>query len=160
MTFLKQTCARKNSDTRNQQGFTLLEVMLATLIFVFAFLPIVDLYSSALAGSEDSENLTLALQSAQSRMEEFMLLEYDDLLVGTQKAELLGLPLFENVVLVDDDIPSKTSLVIQCYYVDAINNKASGDMGLKLFVITSAKKEKNGKYVKKAVLRMLFTAAL
>lgn len=134
--------------------------MLATLIFVFAFLPIVDLYSSALLSSEDSENLTLALQSAQSRMEEYMLYEYDDIPVGVQKAELTGLPLFENVILVDTDVPNKSSLVIQCYFIDAVNNKASEDTGLKQVVITSAKKEKNGKYVKKAVMRMLFAAAI
>lgn len=158
MTSTKPICARKNSKLKNQQGFTLLEVMLATMIFVFAFLPIVDLYSSALAGSEDSENLTLALQNAQSRMEEYMLYEYNEIPVGVQKAELTGLPLFENVILVDTDVPDKSSLVLQCYYTDAVNNIAYEDTGLKQVIITSAKKEKNGKYVKKAVLRMLFSA--
>lgn len=157
---MKPTCAPKNSKTQNQHGFTLLEVMLATMIFVFAFLPIVDLYSSALLGSDDSESLTLALQNAQTRMEEFMVFEYDEIPAGAQNAELLGLPLFENVITVDTDIPSKSSVVIQCFFVDAANNKYAEDTGLKQVVITSAKKGKNGRYVKKAVLRTLFSAGL
>lgn len=139
----------------SQSGFTLLEVMIATLIFVFAFLPVVDLYSTGLEGSDNSEGLTLSLQAAQKTMEEMLGLGYDALLPGAQKIQLKGLPLFENVLAVSPEDSSGVLTVTQVYFVNAANQKSDSDTGIKQITVNAVRKEKDGRYAPKVTLRSL-----
>lgn len=148
---------RNNNSRLNQKGFTLLEVMLATMLFVFAFLPVVDLYSTGLAGSEDSEGLTLSLQTAQKKMEEIIGLGYNVIPVGVQKIELQGLPVYENVIGVEMENSNGVATVVQVFFVDALNQKSDADTGIKQIIVNAVRKEKNGKYAQKTVLRLLLT---
>ncbi len=157
MTFTKPTHGRNSNKRNPQSGFTLLEVMLATMIFVFAFLPIVDLYSTGLAGSDDSERLTVSLHAAQKKMESMIRLGYGNVAVGQQKVELEGLPKFENVLEIMPPDANGVVTIVQTYFVDAANQKSASDTGLKQVLVNAAQKERGGRYANKVVLRTLLT---
>lgn len=53
-----------------EDGFTLLEVMLAALIFTVGVVSVVRLFSAGMVASGDVENVDLALNIAQKKMEE------------------------------------------------------------------------------------------
>ena len=53
----------------NQNGFTLLEIIVALLIIAVAFLPLMRMYTSALEQIEQTSNLTTAKYIAKASME-------------------------------------------------------------------------------------------
>jgi Tfp pilus assembly protein PilV len=56
---------------RNKEnGFTLLEVLLATFLFTTGIVAVVRVFSMGLVASSDIENVDLALNIAQKKMEE------------------------------------------------------------------------------------------
>jgi prepilin-type N-terminal cleavage/methylation domain-containing protein len=58
------------------KGFTLLEVLMAVLIFALSITSLVTSFNAGLLASTDKENVKLALNIAQTRMEEAQGLGY------------------------------------------------------------------------------------
>lgn len=55
---------------RNRSGFTLLEVLIATVIFTIGVTAIIWAFNAGMFASADVENVDLALNIAQAKMEE------------------------------------------------------------------------------------------
>lgn len=55
---------------RNKEGFTLLEIILALALFSAGIIAIMRVFSSGLVSSRDVEDMSLALNIAQKKMEE------------------------------------------------------------------------------------------
>jgi len=53
-----------------KQGFTLLEVLIATVLFTVGVIAIIGLFSTGTVGVFDSENTSIAMHLAQRKMEE------------------------------------------------------------------------------------------
>ena len=61
------------------KGFSILEVLIALLIFVVGVVGITKAFNTGLFASTDSENVNLALNIAQAKMEEIKNTPFEDL---------------------------------------------------------------------------------
>ena len=82
------------------QGFTLLEVLIATIVVVAGVVIAVGLFANALVGSLDAEKTTIAMHLAQKRIEEIRNLDFDTEIVNEAKAAVSDFPGFEREVVV------------------------------------------------------------
>jgi len=62
----------------NQQGFTLIEILIAITIFSIGILAVATMQVSAIKGNSFANGLTEAVTLAQDKMEELMSLDYGD----------------------------------------------------------------------------------
>jgi type IV pilus assembly protein PilV len=69
---------RTLSYQHRQQGFTLLEVIIAMLILAFGLLAIASMQTTAIKGNSQAMGLTEAVNLAQDRMERLIGLPYTD----------------------------------------------------------------------------------
>lgn len=60
-----------------KDGFTLLEILITTVVVTVGVAVLVGLFGSGLVGSTDAENTTIAMNLAQRRMEEIKNLDFD-----------------------------------------------------------------------------------
>ena len=63
----------------NQNGFTMIEILIATLVFAIGILGVAIMQISAIKGNSFASGLTEASTLAQDKMEELMMLDYNDL---------------------------------------------------------------------------------
>lgn len=83
-----------------KSGFTLLEVLIAIVIFTVGVVVVVGLFASGLVSSADAENTTIAMNLAQGKMEEIRNLAFAD--DPTEpKADITGFSGFQREVEVD-----------------------------------------------------------
>ncbi len=68
---------RAVEGTGNQDGYTLLEVLLAISIFMIGILAIGSMQAAALKGNSNAEGITQAVELAQYQIETLMSVEYD-----------------------------------------------------------------------------------
>ena len=61
-----------------QQGFTIIEVMIAVAILTIGILGVASMQVSAIRGNNLSDNITCALTLAEDKMEELLGLDYDN----------------------------------------------------------------------------------
>ncbi|KXG76027.1 hypothetical protein AN618_16990 [Fervidicola ferrireducens] len=77
---------RKNNKTcihiKGSGGFTLIEVLLAALIITTALVPIMDTFVRGALWTAQAEDMIVALNLAQSKLEELKNRPYDDLEAG------------------------------------------------------------------------------
>ena len=74
--FLKQ--AAKKENTGKDQGFTLIEVLIAMFIFTIGILAVASMQVSALTGNSTADRATIRIVSAQYTLEALIALPYDD----------------------------------------------------------------------------------
>ena len=82
------------------QGFTLLEVLIATLLFTVGIIGIMSAFNAGIFAISDVENVNLALNLAQKKMEEITVGTYPGI-ASEPKAvipDLQNLPVFEQQV--------------------------------------------------------------
>lgn len=68
-----------------KNGFTLLEILIALVLFTGGVVVVVGLFTSGLLSSSDAENTTIAMNLAQRKMEEIRNLTFTDI-VAVPKA--------------------------------------------------------------------------
>ena len=73
-----QHVLERGSNKTNQNGFTIIEVMIAVSIFAIGFLAISSLQFSASKNNRTASEVTQAVTIATDRMEEMMVLPFDD----------------------------------------------------------------------------------
>jgi len=73
--FLKQ--AAKKENTGKDQGFTLIEVLIAIFVFTIGILAVASMQVSALMGNSVADRATIRTVSAQSQLEQLIALPYD-----------------------------------------------------------------------------------
>ena len=74
--FLKQ--AAKKENTGKDQGFTLIEVLIAMFIFTIGILAVASMQVSALTGNSTADRATIRIVSVQYTLEALIALPYDD----------------------------------------------------------------------------------
>jgi type II secretory pathway pseudopilin PulG len=84
-----------------RKGVTLLEIIIAIVLFVTAVTVMLGLFSRGLVSSSDAENTVIAINLAQRRMEEIRNFAFGDI-VAEAKAEVSGFSDFQREVEVAD----------------------------------------------------------
>lgn len=158
---------------KDQSGFTLLEIMLSTIILVAALIPVLNLYSSGFVGSEDAEIVTKSLNLARGKMEEvkglgyFVPLGEETLAFGEFNLEKVNLLLSKESLESEDNFiswfsepnlePEKIRTVVQVEYVDENNQPSFLETNLKRVTVTTFAKEKSREITKKTEMVSLIS---
>ena len=74
--FQKQTT--KKTDRSNEQGFTLVEVLVAMVIFSFGILAVVNMQISSMQGNSAATRITAQSVVAQNKLEQLFVMSYDN----------------------------------------------------------------------------------
>ncbi|MBU1036750.1 prepilin-type N-terminal cleavage/methylation domain-containing protein [Patescibacteria group bacterium] len=112
---------------KNQQGFSLIETLIALTILILALLTMVQLFPLGLKNASYSRSETTAVFLAQAKMEEIISERYDQVLTGTFAEASL--------VTIDDDF-ARYSRQTVIYYVDEDLESSVQDIGLKRVDVT------------------------
>lgn len=72
------------------KGFTLVEVLVATMVFVVALIPLFGVFSEGLKGTGLSQEITVAYNLAQDLMEEIKTMQFDEDLQDLTAPNRLG----------------------------------------------------------------------
>jgi type IV pilus assembly protein PilV len=67
-----------DKQSTNQQGFTLIEILIAITIFSIGILAVATMQVSSIKGNSSANGLSEAVTLAQDKMEELMSLDYGD----------------------------------------------------------------------------------
>ncbi len=73
-----QKLAAKKENTGKDQGFTLIEVLIAMFIFTIGILAVASMQVSALTGNSTADRATVRIVSAQYTLEALIALPYGD----------------------------------------------------------------------------------
>lgn len=108
------------------RGFTLLEMMLAIVLFAVGTLAVMELFHRAQAGSSDGENVLVATRLAQARMEELRNVAYASV-ASEAKAAIAspaGFSHFDREVAVTTPYANLKQVVVTVYW-DAAGGETS-----------------------------------
>lgn len=83
----------------SSRGFTLLEVLLATLVITLGFFALLQVFSLGLFASRDNESVLVATQLAQEKMDEIRNKSYASI-ANEAKAAVTGFSDFQREVVV------------------------------------------------------------
>lgn len=97
-------------------GFTLLEVLIALVLFVLGVVVIAGLFSTGLANSVDAEKITIAMDLAQRRMEEIRNLDFDTGIIDEAKASIDGFSGFQRQVTVTEPETDLKEVTVTVYW--------------------------------------------
>lgn len=98
------------------KGFTLLEVLIAVVLFTAGIVAVMDLFSSALVSSVDPENTGIAMTLAEKRMEEVRNLNFDSSLVSEARADVSGFTGFQRSVAVTTPYTELKQVTVSVYW--------------------------------------------
>ena len=98
-----------------REGFTLLEVMIAIVLFGVGIVAVVSLLSSGMTGAVDAENTAIAVNLAQERMEEIRNLTYKNI-VNDDKAAVTGFSVFQREVIVAEPETNLKQVTVKVYW--------------------------------------------
>ena len=92
-----------------EKGFTLLEVLIAVVVFVIGTMSLLSSLTSVIRGNAFSDKMTTATVLAQDKVEDLMALSFDDLQGGEECIILEGneLELNDEPCLTPDNVPEK-----------------------------------------------------
>ena len=82
------------------KAFSLLEILIAIMIFTVGIISIMDLFNRGLFSDVDAENTSVAMALTQRRLEEIRNLDFATGIVNESKAAVAGFPGFEREVIV------------------------------------------------------------
>jgi prepilin-type N-terminal cleavage/methylation domain-containing protein len=85
---------------RNRDGFTLLEVLIAIVLFVLGVIFLAGSFSNAFVSSIDPEKTGIAMTLAEKRIEEIRNLNFDSGIIDEAKADVPGFTGFQRSVAV------------------------------------------------------------
>ncbi len=97
-------------------GMTLLEILVALIIFTSGAVAVVRLLSEGLAAGVDAENTAIAAAIAQRRMEEFRNLDFDTGVVSEAKADVAGFTGFQRQVTVTEPQTDLKQITVTAYW--------------------------------------------
>lgn len=99
-------------------GFSLLEILVALIIFTTGIIAVMRLFSQGMVGSVDEENTGVAVTLARQRLEEMRNLDFDTGVVNEAKAAVSGFPGFQREVTVTEPQTDLKQLVVNTYWTD------------------------------------------
>jgi len=97
-------------------GFTLLEILITTVVITVGVAVLVGLFGSGLVGSTDAENTTIAMNLAQRRTEEIKNLDFDTGIGNEDKADVDGFPGFQREVVVTQAQTDLKQVQVKVYW--------------------------------------------
>lgn len=98
-----------------EYGFTLLEVLIAVLLFTVGVIAIVALFSTGLISSVDAESAAIAMNLARARIEEVRNKDFV-LMSDEAKGAVGGFPGFQREVLVTTPLPDLKQVTVNVYW--------------------------------------------
>jgi Tfp pilus assembly protein PilV len=98
-----------------EDGFTLLEVLIAVLLFTVGVVAIIGLFSAGLISSIDAENTAIAMNLARARMEEIRNKDFT-LMNNEAKGTVGGFPGFQREVLVTTTLADLKQVMVNVYW--------------------------------------------
>lgn len=126
-----------NRRVQNQHGFTLIEILVATMILAICIVVILQLFSGGLKSSKLSGDYTRAIFHAREKMEELLLLDAltDQVLEGEFKDGFTWSANIEHRIPDEDE---ETQLPVDSFNIDVRVSWADGRRG-KHFEISTIK---------------------
>jgi len=113
------------------KGFTLLEVLIATVLFTVGVVLLAGLFSTGLLSSADTENTEIAINLAQQRMEEIRNLDFGTGIVYESKATVSGFPGFQRAVTVTEPETNLKQVAVIVYWT---SQSGEADISLVTYV--------------------------
>lgn len=98
-----------------KKGFTLLEVLIAVLLFAVGVIAIVGLFSVGMITSVDAENTAIAMNLARARIEEVRNRDFA-LIIDESKGAIGGFPRFQREVLVTSPLADLKQVIVNVYW--------------------------------------------
>lgn len=114
----------KSNKLKNNQGFSLLEVIVALAILTMAFIGIAQSFPYGMSVNESAKGKTRASYLAQAKIEELYSKGYDNIATGTSESKVV---LSTNPESYLNDFKRTTEVD----YIDGSFNEVSNDTGLK-----------------------------
>ena len=98
-----------------QKGFTLLEVLIAVVLFTTGVVAVTGLFGAGLVNSSDAENTAVAMNLAQKRIEEIRNISYESI-VNEAKADVSGFSGFQREVAVTEPLTDLKKVTVSVYW--------------------------------------------
>ena len=99
----------------NRRGFSLLEILIALVLFTVGFVAILGIFSRAILSSSDAEKTVVATNLAQKKMEEMRNLAYADI-ASEAKAAVSGFTSFQREVTITEPQTDLKQVVVTAYW--------------------------------------------
>lgn len=96
-------CNERDARRTARRGFTLLEIIIAVVLFTSGVVIMLGLLSKGVVGSSDAENTIIAINLAQQRMEEIRNFAFENI-TAEAKTVITAFPNFQRQVEVDDPV--------------------------------------------------------
>ncbi len=120
----------------NQHGFTLIEIMIAMVVFAIGILAVAAMQTSAIKCNSRASGLTEATIVADSRMEQFMTLDYNDPVLNDTDGD--GVGGLNDATIASSDGSSvyaaQSGLVYNIFWNIAINSPVLNTKQIRLIV--------------------------
>lgn len=105
----------------SRKAFSLLEILIAIMIFTVGIISITGLFNMGLFGDLDAENTSTALALTQRRLEEIRNLDFDTEIVNEAKAAVTGFPGFQREVIVTQPQTDFKQVTVTTYWTAKAN---------------------------------------
>lgn len=105
----------------SRKAFSLLEILIAIMIFTVGTISIMGLFNMGLFGDLDAENTSTALALTQRRLEEIRNLDFDTEIVNEAKAAVTGFPGFQREVIVTQPQTDFKQVTVTTYWTAKAN---------------------------------------
>ena len=105
-----------DNTMQKNRGFTLLEILIALVIFTAGIAAIMTVFSSGLLSSSDVENTTIGMNLAQRRIEEMRNRDYDTGVVSEARSAVSGFAGFEREVVVTEPETDLKQVTVTTYW--------------------------------------------
>jgi len=103
------------------KAFSLLEILIAIMIFTVGIISILSLLNMGLFGDLDAENTSTALALTQQRLEEIRNLAFDAGIVNESKAPVAGFSGFQREVIVTQPQTDLKQVTVTTYWTAKAN---------------------------------------
>ncbi len=101
--------------TKSRKGFTLLEVLVATVLVGIGIFAIMEGFNRGYLGVGEAEDYSVALSLSEQKMEELRDLSYADI-VAAPKAAVPGFPNFQQEVIVVISVNNLKHILVNTYW--------------------------------------------
>jgi type IV pilus assembly protein PilV len=106
----------------DKNGFTLIEILIATVIITVASLGVANLTVGIIHGNSNSQRLTTATTLAQDRLEQIKRIGYQNAgtVVGTENyGDIANYSGYKRVTSVEDKPPTLRIITVKVYRIDS-----------------------------------------